>query len=228
MTESNEKVKKKKKFKIISPFRLVLLIVLIASNSFAWFIYATKISSEISIHVRSWNVVFEAGNTQVTNVVNFNVDNIYPGMFDYTYDVNIYNNSEVGALITYKILEARVLDTTYVTVEGRAERQEQTQPGDYTSDALMAKFENDFPFEITLDISSDTLSEEDGEETFTFMVHWPYESGDDALDTQWGVASYNYMQDHPSDPTIFIKVKIFITQVNENTPAPEPEPEPGP
>ena len=72
-----------KRLKKIGPFRLIFLIVLIASNSFAWFIYATKIDSTVDVHVRAWNVVFEADDNEITSVINFPVDSIYPGMENY-------------------------------------------------------------------------------------------------------------------------------------------------
>ena len=113
--------KKNKKAKIITPGRIFILIMLVMANSFAWFIYATKINGEVSGHVRAWNIVFEAGDTQVTDIVNIDVASIYPGMTNYLYNLSIYNHSDVGASITYKVLEARILNDTYVTTEGRQE-----------------------------------------------------------------------------------------------------------
>ncbi len=87
-----------KKFKI-RPSRIIFLIVLIASNTFAWFIYATRIESNVSVHVKSWNVIFEAGEDEVTDTVSLVVDSIYPGMEDYSYAINAYNRSEVTATL---------------------------------------------------------------------------------------------------------------------------------
>ena len=80
-----------KRLKKIGPLRLMFLIVLVASNSFAWFIYATKIDSTVDVHVRAWNVVFEADDNEITNVINFPVDSIYPGMPDFEYEITAYN-----------------------------------------------------------------------------------------------------------------------------------------
>ena len=51
----------KKRVKV-SPHRIVFLIILLAGNTFAWFIYSTKVDSNISVHVKAWDVVFQAGD----------------------------------------------------------------------------------------------------------------------------------------------------------------------
>ena len=198
--------------KVIKPSRIIFLIVLISANTLAWFIYATKVNTDISIHVKAWNIVFESGQTQVTNTVNLNVDSIYPGMDDYEYELSVYNHSEVSATMTYTILEARILNDNYITVEGRAERGEQTQSGDLTSAALQTQLEDDYPFSISIDISNSSLGSQNGQETFTVSIVWPYESNQDALDTQWGIDAYDYKVLHPTAATINIKVKIYVTQ----------------
>ena len=82
----------------------MFLIVLIMANTFAWFIYATKIDGSIEVHVKSWNIAFEAGENQVTENVSINVGDIYPGMDDYEYSISAYNQGEVAANLSYKIL----------------------------------------------------------------------------------------------------------------------------
>ena len=198
--------------KKVGPLRLIFLIVLIVSNSFAWFIYSTKINSNVSVHVRSWNIVFEANNTPVSNTVNISVDSVYPGMDDYSYVIRAYNNSEVTARLTYKLLEANVLGTSYVTTDGRAELGESPQATDISSSELESILANDYPFTISIDISNDLIDEEDGLEEYSLNVVWPYESNDDETDTYWGVEAYNYKESNPGEPSITLKIKIIITQ----------------
>ena len=203
---------KRKLRKIVKPSRIILLIVLIAANTFAWFIYANKINNDISIHVKAWNVVFEAGETQVSDIINLSVESIYPGMDDYEYNISVYNNSEVSASISYALLEARILEDEYITVEGRSERGELVQSEDLTSDALLQKLEDDYPFTITIDISNENIGSQNGQEDFTFNVVWPFESNHDDIDTEWGIAAYNYKELHPTASSIYLKVKIYVTQ----------------
>ena len=199
--------------KIITPSRLIILILLFVGNTFAWFIYATKIDNSISVHVKAWNVVFEAGDNTVTDTVNLNVDNIYPGMEDYEYEIKAYNRSEVNASLSYKILEARIFDNLYITADGRIERKEEILPGDFTSDLLKQRLLNDYPFKISIDISNPFIDPETGEEKYTFKVVWPYESNDDELDTQWGINAATYKKNNPSNSSIALKIKIIITQL---------------
>ena len=197
----------KKKKRLITPFRLIFLIILISSNTFAWFIYATKIDSNISVHVRAWNVVFEAGDNEVSNVLNINVDSIYPGMEDYEYEVKAYNRSEVSASLSYQ-----VLSTEYKTVEYKQMLGEQVLQDDLTSAELEESLEEDYPFSIFVETSSNTIAYGNGVETYTLNVVWPFENNQDELDTLWGSNAYQYKVSYPTASSITLLIKITITQ----------------
>ena len=147
-------MKSKKPIKKTKIMRIVFLIFLVMSNTFAWFIYATKIDSSVQVHVRSWNVVFEAGENQITDIVNLNVDSVYPGMSDYSYEIKAYNHSEVSATLSYVILEANIMGDQYITKEGREERGEQEVLTDLTSLQLQSQLANSYPFHITISITN--------------------------------------------------------------------------
>ena len=202
---------KDKKVKI-RPSRIIFLIVLIASNTFAWFIYATRIETNVSVHVKSWNVIFEAGEDEVTDTVSLVVDSIYPGMEDFSYAINAYNRSEVSATLSYVILEARILDEEYVTVEQKTLLGETVLNTDLTSAQLQAKLLSDYPFSISISTSSSTMATAVGEATYNFDVTWPYENNQDDVDTEWGIAAYDFKESNPDDASITLKVKIIITQ----------------
>ena len=38
---------------------LIILVVLLVFNSYAWFVFATRVSGGLSAHVTSWNVTFK-------------------------------------------------------------------------------------------------------------------------------------------------------------------------
>lgn len=202
----------KRKKSGIKLFRLVFLVALIASNSFAWFIYATKIDSSVSVHVKAWDVVFEAGENEVTSIVNVNVDSIYPGMEDYRYDVKAYNRSEVSATLSYQILEARILNDTYITKEGRGYKNQEVLESDYTSAELEQKLKDDYPFSIFIDTTGTYIEEDTGIQEIGLNVLWPYESNQDELDTEWGINANTYKKSNPSNSSIALVVKIIITQ----------------
>ena len=207
-----ETTNKKKRLHFIKPSRLIFLIVLIASNTFAWFIYATKVDSNVSVHVRAWNVVFEAGENQVTDIINLSVDSIFPGMDDYEYEIKAYNRSEVSASLSYQILSASILGEEYISKEGRAALNEEEDEDDLTSLQLQDKLENDYPFSIAIDVSNPTINLGNGVETYTLSVVWPYEGNHDDIDTMWGINSYQYKMNYPTAPSITLRVKIIITQ----------------
>lgn len=198
--------------KIIKPSRLIFLILLLASNTMAWFIYATKVDNNISVHVKAWDIVLEAGDTNVSSTINLDIESIYPGMEDYEYQITAYNRSEVSADMSYQILEARILDQTYITVEGRQDLGQAAVATDLTSAQLENKLENDYPFSITVDLSAVYMELEQGEETYTVNVVWPYESNHDDIDTQWGIAAATYKESNPTNSSIALKIKILITQ----------------
>lgn len=206
------KNKKSSMIKTLKPTRIIFLIVLVAANTFAWFIYASKIDNSLSVHVKGWNVTFEANENQVSNEVNVVVDDLFPGMEDYEYNISAYNNSEVTANLTYQIIEARILGTTYVTVEGRNSRGETVQENDLTSSALETKLANDYPFAISLSTSGSLINTNNGRQDFYLEVSWPYENNQDELDTTWGINANNYKINNPTLPSIAIVIKLVITQ----------------
>ena len=198
--------------KKISPARLVFLIILIAGNTFAWFIYTTKIDSSISVHVKSWDVVFKAGDEEISSNVSINISSVYPGMETYVNEVSAYNKSEVPATLGYRVLEATILGDEYVTPEGRNERGEEALPTDPSNEELIRRLGNDYPFRIVFAVSNQTVNAVDGEEKYSFRVEWPFEQNNDELDTFWGIKAAQYKKDNPSLSSITLKVKLVITQ----------------
>src|SRR5574344_2016988 len=134
--------------KVLKPRHIIVLILLLVANSFAWFIYSTRVSNTMTAHVRAWDVLFESGDSPITDYITVTVDNMYPGMTAYHYELKAYNKSEVGATLTYTVLSANILGTTYTTVEGRAANNEAAVATDLTSDELVTKLKTGYPFAI--------------------------------------------------------------------------------
>lgn len=182
---------------------LILLIVLLSFNSYAWFIYATKVSSGMNAHITSWNVKFKAGDEDITTNVVFDVDKIYPGMEDQTKTLTAYNEGEMIAQLSYDIKQIRILDTTYTASETLTSEE---------IESLLA----DYPFKLTFTIDNSNLNAENGSATFIIMLKWDFESGDDALDTAWGERAYEYNKNYPSSPSIHAEVEVRATQEERN------------
>lgn len=182
---------------------LILLIVLLSFNSYAWFIYATKVSSGMNAHITSWNVKFKAGDEDITTNVVFDVDKIYPGMEDQTKTLTAYNDGEMVAQLSYDIKQLRILDTTYTASET------------LTSEEIK-EFLVDYPFKLTFTIDNSNLNAENGSATFIIMLTWDFESGDDALDTAWGERAYEYNKNNPNSPSIHAEIEVRATQGERN------------
>lgn len=189
--------------KIVKKIKLrtiILLIVLLSFNSYAWFIYATKVSGGFSAKVSSWNVKFQVGTDEITTDVVFDIEKIYPGMETQTKTVTAYNSGEMKAELSYSIKSLRILDTTYTVSE------------DLTSDDIMDIIETEFPFTIEFMIDNSNLNEENGSSNFIMSLSWPFESGDDELDTKYGNLSYDYNAEHPNESSIHIELELKATQ----------------
>lgn len=219
MTEENKPKKKKSLFKkVIKKIKLshlVVLVVLLAVNSYAWFIFVNTVSTDVGVHVRSWKIDVVDENDVVTDYVTVEVDSIYPGMTTFSEQIQAYNYGEVDATISYKVLEATILGTTTVTQEGKTDLGQTPTGTEPTSAQLISQLANDYPFHITFGLSHDSIQAGNGVESFTVTVSWAYESGDDVADTEWGVDAYDYTQAHPGAPCITLRVKVYITQAND-------------
>ena len=89
----------KRRFKI---WHLLFFALLISVNTYAWFIYMNKVSSDISVRVKSWNVSFQFNNQTMTDYVNFDVEEIYPGMETRTQSLKVSNDGETDAQLSYE------------------------------------------------------------------------------------------------------------------------------
>ncbi len=206
------KKKSKKNKKKLLILRLVFVFFLVVSNTFAWFIYITRVDNSVNVHVKSWDVTFQSGEHEISNNVVVDIENLYPGMEDFNYEIKAFNRSEVSATLSYTILEARIFEDEYVTVEGREINGDDPVATDLTSAQLESKLRTEYPFTIRITLSNETIDSENGNELFTLGAVWPYESGDDELDTEWGIRAATYKKQHPTLQSITLKIRLDITQ----------------
>lgn len=194
-----KKVKKlKKRLRRSTLFFLVLMLI---TNSFAWFIYTSKVSNSINAHVKSWLVTFDQDGNPLEDTVEFTIDSIYPGMKDFTDSITISNSGETTAYITYQVTSIKVFDEVLDT-------------SSYTSDELISFLNTKYPFLLTFEVSDDEI-ETSNTSSFNVKLSWPYESGRDELDTYYGKKSYDFSQNYPEENQIEIVVKIKASQSAE-------------
>ena len=193
--------RKRKIFKKVRLRTIFLLAITLASNSFAWFIYTTKVSSSITAKVREWNVTFDINGAVVEKIIEMNVDSLYPGMPTYSQTLTPSNSGGAKAEITYEIVKADVLGTDLMALG-------------YDNNRLFNYLANNYPFSITLTVSNPIINLH-SEENITISVSWPYESGDDETDTYWGTEAHAFHTANPDTPSISLIIKITAYQINE-------------
>ena len=214
----NPNVKKKKKKlhlkKEIKIRTLLLLIVTLIMNTYAWFIYISTVSVGLDVHIKSWD--FELQNGEQTEDFEFVVDNIYPGVpiEDSVQNISAANNGEMDALLTCDVVYMRILDKEYSTDQ----KYTQTPLTDfYTSAELLKMLYENYPFKIKVylvsvdDAGNEQLTLYEGQDVqmptssrinIRIQIEWPYEMGSsnanatleeaDGEDTFWGQEAYKY------------------------------------
>lgn len=179
---------------------LLLLIILLSFNSTAWFIYATKVENGISAKIVAWNVSFVTGEDELLEYVNFNIDNIYPGMEPYTEKIEVTNKGETKAKLSYEIRSARILDSIY-----------DVNDDTITSSSLLSSLAHDYPFKIQVGVSHEEITPSQ-KAYYYITVSWNYESGNDKIDTYWGNKAYDFYQKNSEKSSIEIKLVISAVQ----------------
>ena len=100
----------KKKVKISN---LILLIVLLMFNSYAWFIYNTKVSTSISARVEAWDIAYISNGIRETQNIILDVEKIYPGMTTYTHQITVNNNGDTNAELSFAVRKVEILGQVY-------------------------------------------------------------------------------------------------------------------
>lgn len=214
---------------------ILLLIVTLIANTYAWFVYITAAFSSIDMHIRGWNIAFVSGDQEEDFV--FTVDALYPGMDEVTERITVSNNGENPAEI--------LTEVSSYTIMGEEYKADSVAPDGetYTSTQLLNKLLNDYPFIVKIQINGQDY-DVDGEyklevgetEEVQLLISWPFETGEtkqqietnDAIDTEWGERAYEWYQNNP-DATKIIEVKTHISasQIIEETTPDEENPESG-
>ena len=181
---------------------LLMLAILLSCNTFAWFIYATKVSNNISAYVRSWKVNFIVGDNNIEETLSFDIESVYPGMPDTEQVITAENDSDLRANLEYEIVSASILGETYTT-------------DTMTSAEIEELIKIKYPFKLNIEIENGSMEAKGGKDNIKFNFTWPFESGDDELDTKWGYKAYQYKEENPDSKSIILIIKVTATQVNE-------------
>ncbi len=197
----DNKIKRKKRKRRIRVRTLFFLFLTLASNSFAWFIYSTKVSNSITAKVRSWHVNFNVGGGETTEeYIEVNIDDIYPGMQPFYQELKASNDGEADAKITYEVVDANVLGDNLIA-KGMSSLD------------IINSFKNDYPFTLSISSSSDIIKANGDEVTISISASWDYDSGNDEEDTKWGNRAYDYHKDNPDLSSVKLLIKVSAIQI---------------
>ena len=145
MKKDKKDAKKSSLTKYVRLKTILILISLLAFNSYAWFVFATRVSGGMTAHVTSWNITFQVGDNETITNVNIDVNEIYPGMPTYIKKITVKNVGETIANLYYQYQSIRILDQDYIVGEN------------CTSEELENKILNEYPFKINIDIENQEL-----------------------------------------------------------------------
>lgn len=204
--EMKERYKKYLKINIIP---IVFIATSFVFTTFAWFAYSGLKSVSTEIDVKAWYIELSKSGEVVTNDIVITLDDVYPGMETVDEIVDIENKGDSDARLRYEIVSARILDSTLSpdTSENMGLLEDTLSHG--------------YPFHVNIDLSKHYISSGGDSSTFEVSVSWPLDSGNDALDSTWGMNSYNFQHSEQelssNDPTYVPRpaVQIVISVIAE-------------
>ncbi len=197
-------IKIMKKIKIKN---ILILVLLLLFNTYAWFIYSTKVNMDITAHVSSWNIEFITDDQVVTTNLLIKIDRIFPGMEGekkFEKIVEVENKGEKSATLSYNIQEVTIMGEKY-TIGGENGKTEEE----------LNQILDGYPFKIKIDIDDEDLKNNKGNGKFIISLVWPFESGNDELDTYWGNKAYEYYSVHPDENSVELKILLNASQKAE-------------
>lgn len=195
----------KKILKILKKIKLrtlLLLVVLLSFSSYSWMIFASRVSTGITAHVTAWKFDFSHGDNAISEEIIFDVEQIYPGMNDYTVSVKVTNNGELDGELSYEIKKIVVLGTTYEVSDT------------VSSEDLENMMLTNFPFklDVVVDGNSNNVIPVGESKNVNVVLTWPFDSGNDELDTKWGEDAYEFYKNNSSSSCLHIEMYLKVEQ----------------
>lgn len=168
------------------------------SLTFAWFAYTNVVQTDIEIGVTAWHIELRDGEEEITYEALIPIEEFYPGVEQYTKSIEILNKGDIDAQFDYKITSLRIFDEKF-----NVENQEE----------IFDQLAQSYPFLFNVEVDGHFIGT--GESIFLNIVaDWPLDSGDDAKDSMWGNAAYNFIQNEKikaeNDPEYKIRSVIEI------------------
>lgn len=204
---------------------LIILLLIMISSTFAWFIYNKTVDLSLQTHVKAWNISL-GDESDTEDGYEISIAALYPGMTSIDTAVAgggipIVNNGELAAAISINIES--------ITLFG----VEQVAGTDYTlnvSEDGKTFTVAGYPFVLTFILDASQINS-GGRSALNYSLVWDYDNTEadcmkdldgneidynrcDVEDTEMGEASYEYSQSNPGASSLVIKMKMDVTQVN--------------
>lgn len=231
--EKTVKHKKKKRKRKIASKKLrnglkvrtvVLLLLTLIVNTYAWFIYISTVTMGVDVHVKSWKIDFMNDDSQ--EEFDLILDEVYPGMPDATQEITAKNSGEMDATLSCKIVAMQIFDEKFAI----SDEYEGTV---ITEEEILNKLK-EYPFDIKIALQDNDITEVKEvtvapEESIRIKLNvvWSYETGEteteildnDKKDTDYGIKAYEYYEANKgqegSNYCIKITVKLEAVQKGE-------------
>ena len=182
---------------------LFFIIVSFISGTLAWFAYSGLSDVATEIDIRAWNI--EIDKKSSTKDITISLSEISPGMETMSEVINIKNSGDSDAIVKFNLVSARILgepEDNYVVGE------------DLTTEELQDILANNYPFQINATLSKEYVLKKGGEASLNVSVSWPFDSGNDDLDSIWGTNAYQFLNSEikksTSNPEYLVKSPIEI------------------
>lgn len=161
---------------------LFFIVVSFISGTLAWFAYSGLSDVATEIDIRAWSIEIDKETTSKN--ITITLPEISPGMDTMSEIINIKNSGDSDALIKYSIVSARILD---------ADEDNYVVSDTLTSKEVEDALANVYPFQINAALKKEYVLKKGGESSLEVSVAWPFDSGDDDLDSLWGTKAYNFL-----------------------------------
>ena len=185
---------------------IMFLVLSLISTTFAWFAFSNIVDNDMNIDIKAWKVNISDEDSLITNKIDINLDNFYPGVEMNNKTITITNEGDLASVVSYKINYLRIFDEVF-----DVSNQEE----------LFDKLAQQYPFVVAFSLDKKYLDVGEKSE-FSYSVAWPLDSGDDILDAKWGNDAYDFLfnetQKYNADNTyevrdcIKIEVELIVEQ----------------
>ena len=133
----------KKKTKRTKRFAILMFLMLLTVNAYAWFIYIKESRFDLSAKIVSWDVNFLT-DTQEVSEINEQIQNVAPGMIPYSKTINITNNSDFDAEFAYMLTDFQIMGTSALPANAKS----------MTVEEILRYLEERYPFDFSISVSS--------------------------------------------------------------------------